>query len=160
LSLSTSAAFIGEHVSIDQWHRHLGHPATTLVHSILSKHYVPVLSNKPALLCPACQQGKMHKLHFGPSLSVSKDPLDLLYLDLWGSAPILSSNNKRYFLYSVDDFSKYFWIFPITCKSEVSTVFPQFQVMVEKYFNSSIKSIQTDGGGEFCCFTKIIGIKW
>jgi len=30
-----------------------------------------------------------------------------------------------------------------------STVFPQFQVMVEKYFNRSIKSIQTDGGGEF-----------
>jgi hypothetical protein len=156
--MSVSAAFVGESVSMDQWHRRLGHPATPLVRRVLSKHSLPMLSNKFALLCPICQQGKMHKLHFGPSLSVSKDSLDLLYLDLWGLAPILSSNNNRYFLYIVDDFSKNFWIFPITCKFEVSTLFPQFQVMLEKYFNRSIKSIQIDGGGEFVALQKSLAL--
>lgn len=91
-------------------------------------------------------------------MSVLKDPLDLLYLDLWGPAPILSLNNKRYFLCIVDDFSKYFWIFPVACKSEVSTVFPQFQVMVEKNFNRSIKSIQTNGDGEFVALQKLLAL--
>jgi len=50
-------------------------------------------------------------------MSVSKDPLDLIYLDVWGLAPILSFNNEHYFLCIVNDFNKYFWFFPITCKS-------------------------------------------
>jgi len=80
--MSAPTAFIGQRVSIDQWHCRLDHPATPFVRRILSKYNLSVLSNKPALLCPACQQGKMHKLYFGPSLSVSKDPSDLLSLDL------------------------------------------------------------------------------
>lgn len=82
---SVCIALIGERVSIDQWYNRLGYPATLVVRRILSKHRLLVLSQKSAPLCPAYQQGKMHKLHFGVSLSVSKDP-------------ILSSNNKRYFL--------------------------------------------------------------
>jgi hypothetical protein len=157
---STRTALIGERVSIDQWHNRLGHPATPLVRRILSKHRLPVVSNKSALLCPACQQGKLHKLHFGASLSVSKDSLDLLYLDVWGPAPLLFSNNKRYFLCIVDDFSKYFWLFPLTYKSDVLAVFTQFKAMVENFLGHSIKSIQTDGGGRVYCFTKISVYLW
>jgi hypothetical protein len=47
--------FVGERVSINHWHRHLGHPATPLVRQVVSKNRLPVLSNKPTLLCPACQ---------------------------------------------------------------------------------------------------------
>jgi hypothetical protein len=78
---------------------------------------------------------------------VSQDPLDLIYLDVWGPAPLLSSNNKHYFLYIVDDFSKYFWLLPLTCKYEVFNVFSQFKVMIEKYVSRSIKAIQIDGVG-------------
>ena len=143
-------------MSIDHWHHRLGHPATPLVRQVVSKNRLPVVSNKSVLLCPACQQGKFHKLHFGYSPSVSQDPLDLIYLDVWGPAPLLSSNNKRYFLCIVDDFSKYFWLLPLTCKSEVFNVFSQFKVMVEKYFSRSIKAIQTDGGGEFVALQKFL----
>jgi hypothetical protein len=81
--MSAPTAFIGQRVSIDQWHCRLGHPTTPLVRHVLSKHHLSALSNRLALLCPACQQNKMHKLHFGLSLSVFKDPLGLIYLDLW-----------------------------------------------------------------------------
>jgi hypothetical protein len=114
------------------------------------------VSNKSVLFCPACWQGKFHKLHFGYSPYVSQDPLDLIYLDVWGPAPLLSSNNKHYFLCIVDDLSKYFWLLPLTCKSEVFNVFSQFKVMVEKYFSRSIKAIQTDGGGEFVALQKFL----
>ena len=77
------------------------------------------------------------------------NPLDLLFLDVWGPAPLLSSNNKRYFLCIIDDFSHYSWVFPITCKFEVYITFTKFKLLVENFFPSKIKSVQTDGGGEF-----------
>jgi len=56
----------------------------------------------------------------------------------------------------VDDFSKYFWLFPITQKSDVLATFTQFKSMVEIFFSHSIKSIQTDGGGEFIALQKFL----
>jgi hypothetical protein len=80
---------------------------------------------------------------------VSVNPLDLLFLDVWGPIPLLSSNNKIYFLCIVDDFSHYSWVFPITCKSDVYNTFTKFKLLVENFFQSKIKSVQTDGGGGF-----------
>jgi hypothetical protein len=80
---SPPSACLGERVSMDSWHVCLGHPALNIVRHVLSKHSIPVLSNKPAQVCPACQQGKMHQLHFGASSSVSTSPLQLLFLDTW-----------------------------------------------------------------------------
>jgi len=154
---SASVALLGERVSIHQWHNRLGHPAPPLVRRILSKHHLPVMPHKPFVqLCPACQHGKLHKLHFGATPSVSSVPLELLFLDVWGPAPLLSFNNKRYFLCIVDDFSKYIWLFPLTQKYDVLATFTQFKSMVENFFDRSIKSIQTDGGGEFLALQKFL----
>jgi hypothetical protein len=136
---------LGECVSVDSWHRRLGHPALKIVRNVLSKHCLPVSSNKPSQVCPACQQGKMHRLHFGSSPSVSTAPLSLLFIDVWGPAPILSKNNKRYYLCIVDDFSRYSWLFPLSAKSDVFSTFVTFRTLVEKYFNLPIKSVQSDG---------------
>jgi hypothetical protein len=146
---SSPSACLGERVSVDSWHRRLGHPALRIVRNVLSKHCLPVSSNKPSQVCPACQQGKMHRLHFGSSPSVSVAPLSLLFLDVWGPAPILSKNNKRYYLCIVDDFSRYSWLFPLSAKSDVFSTFVTFRTLVENFFNLPIKSVQSDGGGEF-----------
>jgi len=82
--------------------------------------------------------------------------LDLLFLDVWGPAPLFSSNNKRYFLCIVDDFSRYSWVFPLNCKSDVISTFTRFKLLVEKFFNRNIKSIQTDGGREFIPVQKFL----
>lgn len=88
---------------------------------------------------------------------MSNDPLDLLYLDVWVPTPLLSSNNKQFFFsYIVDDFNKYFWLFPLTCKFGVLIMFTQLKVMVENLFCRSIKAIQTDGGGEFIALQKFL----
>jgi hypothetical protein len=39
--------------------------------------------------------------------------------------------------------------YPIACKYDVFSIFPKFQAYVERLFDRKIKSIQTDGGGEF-----------
>jgi hypothetical protein len=88
-------ALLGERVSLNKWHSRLGHPALRVVRRVLAFHKLPVKSNKTASICSSCQQGKLHKFHFPVTLSVSKGPLDLLFLDV---ALLFSSNNKRYFL--------------------------------------------------------------
>jgi hypothetical protein len=72
-----------------------------------------------------------------------------VFFDVWGPSPILSTNGARYYVIFVDHFSKFTWFYPITCKSDVSSIFPKFQAYVERLFDCMIKSIQTDGGGEF-----------
>lgn len=42
------------------------------------------------------------------------------------------------------------------CKSEVSTPFPQFRTLVEKYYNTSLISLFTDNGGEFIKLTSYL----
>lgn len=93
--------------------------------------------------------GKSHRLHFPLSLSRSSRPLELLFLDVWGPAPLVSLNNNRFYLCIVDDFSKYNWVFPLTHKSDVSSVFLRFKCLVKKYFNFKIVSVQSDNEGEF-----------
>jgi len=79
----------------------------------------------------------------------SSAPLELIFSDVWGPSPILYNNGARFYVIFVDHFSKFTWLYPIACKSDVFTIFSKFQAYVERQFNHKIKSIQTDGGGEF-----------
>jgi len=146
---SSPTAFVGERVSLHQWHSRLGHPASHVVQRILSRTGLPIASTKQSFVCPACQQGKLHKLHFGLNFSIFRHPLDLMFLDVWGPTPIVSSNGHRYFLSVVDDFSKYIWLFAMACKFDVTTILINFKSIVENFLSHSIKSIQTNGGGKF-----------
>jgi transposase InsO family protein len=56
----------------------------------------------------------------------------------------------------LDDFSRYTWLFPIACKSDVYTIFNQFKLYVERYFSCSIKSVQSDWGGKYRSLSKIL----
>jgi hypothetical protein len=157
LSFSRSpSTLIGERVSVDQWHSRLGHPALRVVRRLLTSYQLPVMSNKTVAVCSFCQLGKLHKLHFPVSPSMSTGRLDLLFMDVWGPAPLYSYNNKRYFLCVVDDFSHYSWVFPLTCKSNVITMFTNFKRLVENLFGHSIKSVQTNVGGEFLHVQKLL----
>jgi hypothetical protein len=72
-----------------------------------------------------------------------------VFFVVWGPSPTLSNNGARYYGIFVDHFSKFTWFYPITCKSNVSSIFPKFQAYVVRLFDRKIKSIQTDVGGEF-----------
>ena len=91
------------------WHTRLGHPSASILHSVFpSLKSCNPLNNKSHLLhCKHCLAGKMHQLPFPISVPKSKFPLHVLHADLWGPAPIHSSNGFRYYLVIVDDFTKF-----------------------------------------------------
>ncbi|KAL4590424.1 hypothetical protein LXL04_003353 [Taraxacum kok-saghyz] len=98
--------------------------------------------------CPSCSVNKSHKLPFGQNSFTADKPLQLIYSDVWG--PVQKSiDGFAYYVVFVDYYSKYIWLYPIKFKSDVSKIFPQFKLLVEKYFNTSIISMFTDNGGEY-----------
>jgi hypothetical protein len=93
------------------WHHRLGHASLPIVHRVLDRHQLPFVQepNKHTI-CDACQQGKSHQLPYPKSTSVSSNPLDLIFSDVWGPAPNYVGRYK-YYLSFIDDFSKHSWIY-------------------------------------------------
>jgi histone deacetylase 1/2 len=69
----------------------MGHPSYQIVHHLISKFSLPISSNKIPGICSACQQGKSHRLSFFSSQSVSNQPLELIFSDVWGPSPFMST---------------------------------------------------------------------
>jgi hypothetical protein len=99
-------------------------------------------------VCDACQQGKSHQLLYPNSSSVSREPLELIFSDVWGPAPE-SVGRKKYYVSFMDDYSKFTWIYLIKYQSEVFSIFQEFQTLVERLLNKKIIGIQTNWGDEY-----------
>lgn len=95
-------------MSIDRWHSRLGHPAIPIVERILKDSelsYLPSVNNKDSV-CNACQQGKSDQLPYPKSTSISTQPLELVFSDVWGAAHE-SVGRYKYYVSFVDDYSKF-----------------------------------------------------
>jgi len=66
-----------------------------------------------------------------------------------GSCSPFSSDGYHYFVIFVDAYTKYIWYYPIVAKSDVYSVFHQFQTPVERQFSLKIKFVQINWGGEY-----------
>lgn len=91
----------------------------------------------------------MHQMNFPPIIHKSCAPNELLHVDVWGPSTVISCEGYKYYLSVVDDYSKYTWIYPLTLKSQVSSVLLNHITMAERQFDNKVKAIQTDMGGEF-----------
>jgi len=69
--------------------------------------------------------------------------------DVWGLAPMFSSDGFCYFVIFVDVHTKHIWYYPLVAKSDVFSTFQRFQTLVEHQFSLKIKSVQTDWGSEY-----------
>lgn len=49
-------------------------------------------------------------------------PFEILHTDVWGPSSVCSIDGFKYYLLIVDDYTKFTWIFPMTVKSEVSSI--------------------------------------
>jgi hypothetical protein len=136
-------------VPLDRWHHRLGHPSFHIVERVLRDHKLPCSFdlNKDDV-CDACQKAKSHQLPYPISTSVSSHPLELIFSDVWGSAPE-SVGRSKYYVSFIDDYSKFTWVYLLKYKSEVFQKFQDFQNLVERVFDRKIIAVQTDWGGEY-----------
>lgn len=132
----------------DLWHCRLGHSSHAVVNTVLKECNLPTYNNTQ-YFCSACCLGKAHKLPFSPSQTVCNAPLELIHSDVWGPAPLISSNGFQYYVHFTDHYSRFTWLYLLKHKSDVYKAFTDFKQLVENQFDHKIKILQTDGGGEF-----------
>ena len=69
---------------------------------------------------------------------------------------MFSTNGNKFYVSFLDAYSCYTLLFPISHESNVCSIFLQFQKYVEYFFNSKIKIIQSDWGGEYFSLNKTL----
>ena len=136
-------------MSSERWHNRLGHPSFSIVYQILSKNKLAFVDEHDReTICDSCQRAKSHQLPYPVSTSISVKPLELIFLDVWGHAPI-SVGKHAYYVSFNDDYSKYTWIYLLKKRSDVFQVFLNFQALVERKFDRKIIVVQSDWAGEY-----------
>nr|GEU85083.1 ribonuclease H-like domain-containing protein [Tanacetum cinerariifolium] len=102
------------------WHRRLGHPGSEVLCRLLSSNLISCTTEKPLILCHACQLGKHVRLPFVSSNTLVKSCFEVVHSDVY------SLVNKSYIL----------------------SKFVLFHNFVSTLFKREIKSFQRDHGGE------------
>ena len=97
-------------------------------------------------VCDACQQGKSHQLPFVSSTREVKNPLEIVFSDVWGPAQT-SVSGHNYYVSFVDAYSRFTWLYLLKRKSDVFDIFIQFQLHVERLLKHKIIHVQSDWGG-------------
>lgn len=105
------------------WHRRLGHAHAGAVRIILDLCKVPYQNKSITDFCSACCLGKAHRLHSPASKTVYTKPFELIFSDLWGPAPHLSTCGYLYYITFVDAFTRYTWIYFLKKKSDALAAF-------------------------------------
>jgi hypothetical protein len=104
----------------------------------------------PEEICEECVKSKQHRGSFSKdAISKTKCTLEVVYSDVCGPMQVNSYGGNRYFVSFVDDFSRKIWTYLISKKSEVLSVFKKFKSVVERQSEHKLKTLRTDGGGEY-----------
>jgi hypothetical protein len=88
-------ALVTSYHSPNIWHHKLGHPASKIIKHLASNFQIPIKS-PTSIECSSCQCAKSHKLPFTDHSLKSTRPLELIYSDVWGPAPITTHGQRRY----------------------------------------------------------------
>jgi histone deacetylase 1/2 len=116
-----------------------------VVQQVLRKNKIAYTPESTPYVCDSCQLAKSHQLPYPTSTSVSTAPLEQVFSDVWGPAP-LSVGKHAYYVSFIDDFSKFTWIYLLKKCSEVYQAFLNFQQFVERKFDKKIVTMQTNWG--------------
>nr|KYP52269.1 Retrovirus-related Pol polyprotein from transposon TNT 1-94 [Cajanus cajan] len=140
-----------------QWHLRLGHPHhDALIKALkICNIHIPTV-NKISDFGDSCCIAKSHRIPSQPSITVYSKPLEFIFLDVWGPASLESSCGYLYFLTYVDACTRYICVYLLLRKSYVFSHFLNFKALAEKQFQTPLKSVQTDGGGEFHPLTSFL----
>ena len=81
--------------------------------------------------CKHCLSGKMHQFSFPIFEFQALKPLELVQSDVWGPAPVTSSNDFQYYVLFVDEYSEFTWLCHLKHKSNILDIFKFFKATME-----------------------------
>lgn len=143
-------AFLRVFAQSSIWHFRLSHPSVQVLKLLKYNFHLPIKGSLIyGFVYVSCQMDKSKYLPFPSSTRVTKVSLELVHFYLWTSH-VSSLNDYRYYVIFINNYTWFSWIYPLHRKLVTTfTYFVKFKCIAENYLNSKIKSLQTDGGGEF-----------
>ncbi|MCO5547100.1 hypothetical protein L7F22_000542 [Adiantum nelumboides] len=142
---------------VEIWHKRIGHTNVQRLKLMQSKELETSLPTglpqfrvfEMQQVCAACQLGKQARNFFPQERHVSKNLLEVIHFDVWGSAKNTSMGGCRFYVTFIDDCSHKVWVYFMKEKSEVFTHFENFKAMVEKQTGNFVQCLRSDGGGDY-----------
>ena len=142
-------------------HARMGHLNPRAVQTMLDKGMAIGLSipstGSPVDIdqCTGCLAGKAHRRPFPvQSTHRATQPLQLVHSDVCG--PIQTDtedkeSTKRYIITFIDDYSRFTWVAITSDKTGKTALneFIRYKAWAERYTGFSVKTLRTDGGGEY-----------
>ena len=126
------------------WHSRLGDLGQKGMEILKKKNCFGKSQVKELGFCEDCVIGKTHKISFSQAKHVTKDKLDYIHSDLWGSPNVPPSlSKKQYFISFTDDYSRKVWLYFLRFKDEAFQSFVAWKKMVEVQSERKIKRLMT-----------------
>jgi hypothetical protein len=134
-----------------KWHRRLGYLSFDLLARLSSLDLIqglPKLKFEKDLVCHPCRHGKMVAASHPPVNQVmTKKPGELLHMDIVSLARVRSEGGKWYVLVTVDDFSRYSWVFFMEGKDEDFLHARDLILRLQNEFpKNAMRAIRSDNG--------------
>jgi transposase InsO family protein len=84
-----------------------------------------------------------------PRMHRPSSVFDLIHSDVWGPSPVMAFSGRCYYVTFVDDHSRCTWVYLLKKKSIVLPLFTQFLQMIKTQYNTVVRAIRSDNGGEY-----------
>ena len=132
--------------TVREAHCRLGHPSTAVLRKM--RPDLPLSSFN--FHCESCQLGKHTRRPYPPRVTNRVSCcFNLVHSDVWGPCPTKSTLGFQYFVSFIDDYSRTTWIYLMKSRSEVFSIFQEFNAYVQNQFNTTIKTFRSDNAKEY-----------
>ena len=123
------------------WHLRLGHINLNRIRRLVKSRLLSQLEDNSLPPCDSCLRGKMTKRSFTKKGLRAKTPLELVHLDLCGSMNVKARGGYKYFISSIDDYSRYDHSYLFQNKSNSFKKFKEYKAEVENESDKTIKTL-------------------
>lgn len=134
--------------TLQEWHERLAHQNFEYVRKVLLKNKIDV-NETSVTKCESCLKGKIHRLPFKNSETVTTKTCELIHADTCGPMEVTSVGGSRYFVILKDDFSNYRSVYLVKNKSDIKNIIKDFINKAENVTGNKIKVFRSDNGLEF-----------
>ncbi|GJU49502.1 retrovirus-related pol polyprotein from transposon TNT 1-94 [Tanacetum coccineum] len=152
LDVADASAFSVTEDDSMKWHKRFGHfNYRTLQHMYTTKlvRDMPPISEVDSK-CEGCELGKSRRLPFSKvGVTRATHKLEIVHSDVCGPMSTTSWSGNKYFVLFIDDYTRMCWVYFLSSKASVFSIFKSFKKLVEVQSGSTLRILRTDNGGEY-----------
>ena len=146
---------VEEVLTLDQLHWWLGYISASVARKLVSDGLVTGLRLEDGdvgeFFCESCAYDKMTwtlvaKIQEGKGAKVFGEEI---HSDVWEPSRIKTKGSQRFYVSFIDNYSQWAQVEFLAKKSEVFKAYKTFEVMCKIQFNTWVKTLHSDQGGEY-----------